>query len=93
MTTITLKKPITLGGKTINDVSFQREPTLKDMKKFSRGLARGKDELEAMADIVSDLTGLSAAEVDELSIADTASVFGVVEDFFKAFEELKSSKE
>lgn len=91
MTTYTLITPLDVGGKKIAELTF-REPTFKDLKLFVKAV-QNKDEMDAISEAICNLGTLNPAEVDALSVPDTAKVFGIIKGFFAAFEDEKSSKE
>ncbi|CAA0129351.1 Uncharacterised protein [Starkeya nomas] len=91
MTAYTLIRPVDVAGKKIAELHF-REPTFKDLRLFVKAV-QTKDEMEAISEAICNLGTLTPAEVDALSVPDTAKVFGIIKGFFAAFEDEKPSKE
>lgn len=80
--TITLKKPIQQGSETISKLEF-REPVAKDLRK----LPLENMSMSVMLDLAGDLCGQPTSVVDQLSIADTQEVLGVVGGFLAGIQE------
>lgn len=90
MTSYQLITPIEVGGKHTAELTF-RDPTFKDLKLFVKAVGQ-KDEMDAISEAICNLGTLTPAEVDALSMPDTAKVFGIIKGFFAVFEEPTPSK-
>lgn len=81
-TIVTLKKPIQLGSETISKLEF-REPVAKDLRK----LPLDAMSMGVMLDLAGDLCAQPNHVIDQLGMADTQQVLGVVGGFLAAIQE------
>jgi hypothetical protein len=84
VTSLALKKPVTVADTTVAAVTF-RDMTFRDLKLFTK--AAEKDELAAMGELLANLTGLTAPQVDALGMDDVADLFKVIKGFLSAFKD------
>ena len=74
--TITLKHPVTVGGKQIDSVEIAR-PTVKNLKEFDKP----GGEFQQMFNLMSELTGLLDVELDAIDAEDYMAMTDVVDGF------------
>jgi len=72
-----LQYPIEVDGRTITEVNIRR-PKTRDMK----SLDKGKGEVTGSIRLISHLTELTPAEVEEMDGKDYGNVSKIVADFF-----------
>jgi phage FluMu protein gp41 len=72
--TLKLRKPISVGSKTIDEVTV-REMRVGDLR------SAPNNDIDRSLHVIAKVTGLSSLEVDQLSLADMEAISKVQERF------------
>lgn len=78
---ITLTEPITVGGRTIAEVTV-RSPKVKEVRALDALARSGKPELDVAVQAVMILTDLPEEMAEELDTGDLAAITEAVSGFF-----------